>query len=100
MEKDPEKRHKVNVEHAMRPRIGDYWHEMFVPILVVVGRLESDDVLVCKTKKDVGGNRWEWDLTKLEVWDINKFWCDCSPESMVWARAEAMKVMFGDDVGK
>jgi hypothetical protein len=101
-------RHKINTAHRLNPKIGDYWNEMFCPVLVVIG-LKSDKVLICKSTKDCAENTWTWDLSKLEWLTKEQFsskltygskkmkdicFCDVVPEAHKWAREAAIKEMF------
>lgn len=81
----------ANEKHAAEPRPGDYWHEMFCPACVVVGAIPGH-VVICKTTKAAGKNRWTWDLTKLDMLSKSAFknslkspcdkywWADVAPE--------------------
>lgn len=97
---------EVNEQHASDPQLGDYWHEMFCPAYVVVGRLGAQ-VVVCKTPKSTDENHWTWDLDKLEMIPVDAFkkrlsyetipghyWADVVPEAHKWA-AEAVREQFG-----
>lgn len=105
-------KHKKNVEHAENPVIGDYWMEMFTPILVVVGRPAPEKVLICRKTRETDKDHWTWDLERLEVLSLTdfseylrykspdmceKFWADCLPEHMKWVKKEAVKTIFGED---
>jgi hypothetical protein len=101
-------------EHRIEPKIGDYWHEMFTPILVVVG-VTDDAVSVCKPKS-VDHNHWTWDMDKIERMTRDAFakyvtyegcgttaeslkdkcWCDVVPEAHPWVIEHAVRAMFGD----
>jgi len=101
------KQHKTNEDHASDPKIGDYWSEMFAPILVVVGRPDPDSVLICDKTMDVEERRWTWDLTQCRIMTLEEFharlrydsipgfWADCCPEHMTWVKDRAMELMFG-----
>jgi len=101
------KQHEINEDHASDPKIGDFWSEMFAPILVVVGRPNPDSVLICDKMKDVGERRWTWDLTQCRIMTLEEFharlrydsipgfWADCCPEHMTWVKERAMELMFG-----
>jgi hypothetical protein len=78
----------LNREHAKSPQIGDYWHERFVPILVIVSRSDTN-LVVCKTRRDLKDREsWTWELSKLERMTIDElekyvkystmdeYWCD------------------------
>ena len=94
-----------DLRHAYNPRIGDYWQEMLVGIVVIVGRPSAEEVLVCREKID-HGDSWSWDLSKCKVEKVadfvrrlrynkddanSKFWCHCWPERMTWVEAEYME---------
>lgn len=89
-----------NIKHADDPQPGDYWHEMFCGICVV---LEAGlfSVTVCKTKKDVDADSWTWDLTKTHTMKRRDFsawlrydtipdktWAIVEPEAHKWAVEE------------
>ena len=59
-------RYELNERHMVDPQVGDYWHEMLVPYLVVVGRI-GHRTIVCETTKCVGGSKWTWDLDHLRI---------------------------------
>jgi hypothetical protein len=60
--REAEAEHKRN-----NPTKGDYWWEdHFCPVLVVLA-VAKDFVTVCRKTKDVGDNKWTWDLTKPEI---------------------------------
>ena len=84
----------ANIRHRQLPEVGDYWHEMLTPILVVVAALPRH-VVVCREKKSVSAERWTWALDKLEIFsrpDFSKYltyktmpdktWCDVLPRHM------------------
>ena len=64
VEEEPER--ITEKDHAINPVPGDYWHEHFHPILVVL-EVTKSNVIVCKTAKDAGPDSWEWDMSKIEV---------------------------------
>lgn len=92
--------YETNVKHSADPQPGDYWHEMFCPIAVVVARIGKLNVLVCKKTKAADHNSWTWDLDSLDVMKIQDFetwlrysnhdgfWADCAPESHKWVTEE------------
>lgn len=84
----------LNQRHLLNPELGDYWHEMFCPILVVVDLY--DNVVRCLEKKKAAGQgHWTWDVDKVSEYNksefaaklryggdgdlANKTWCDVSP---------------------
>lgn len=82
--------HAANLEHIRNPIMGDYWHEMFSPVCVVVS-VSEDAVEVCERFKRVGehiepdytqttsvpraefGKRFFYDTLR------DKTWCDVYP---------------------
>ena len=86
-----------NEIHAKDPKIGDYWNECFHPVCVVVD-VSDFAVTVCDSTKDVGKNKWTWDISKLSVCSreefstkyryehIDGYTCDVYPEIHKWAR--------------
>ena len=90
-------------EHLADPKAGDYWQEMFSPVCVVVGRL-GDEVVICRTTKDDGLDRWNWDLSRVETMTRAEFaawlshksdglrdrtWCSVEPGAYGWVRGAA-----------
>lgn len=103
----------LNAKHRLDPKVGDYWHEMFCPNLVVVG-LGQKTVTVCKKTQPAGDRRWTWDLSKTDImsresfaeWPLyrrlsggahmgDKCFADVAPEAHPWVRDEAIKLLFG-----
>lgn len=87
----------LNTKHAKSPERGDYWHEMFHPIRVVLG-VTSDIVTFCETTKPTSKDRWTWDLSKVNVVPLKDFgpylhyqsepmkhktWADVAPRSHI-----------------
>jgi hypothetical protein len=81
-----------NEKHAANPQRGDYWQEMFCPVLIVLGRV-GNRVLICDKTKSAGPGRWSWDVdgdgVKLLTLDAfrkeltystnTRFYCDVVP---------------------
>ena len=76
--------HAINIEHLADPKPGDYWHEMFMPIAlvlarvcqwVVVWKLASDDRPIVMTIDEFG--MW---LRYKTIPD--KTWAHCIPEHL------------------
>lgn len=101
---------ELNTKHRLDPQVGDYWNEMFVPIMVVVG-VHPDRVVICQTTKSVGKDHWTWDLAKLDTVTREAFakiplyssldmgektHCDVVPERHKWVREAAIKALFGE----
>lgn len=97
--------HKQNIDHLDHPKPGDYWHEFYMPVLVVVS-VSGDDVMICDKTKQVDGDRWTWDLdhgvsitTREEMsrrlrYDTmpDKTWCVVVPQSHRWVVDEVKKL--------
>lgn len=95
---------KRSLQHAETPEPGDYWTEMLCPVCVVVD-VYGNNVIICKTKKNIDVDHWTWDLTKLEMMPKEKFrqwisygdsgsgtWADClSKHEWVTEAARNMK---------
>lgn len=50
---------ELNEKHATNPMPGDYWHEMFTPIAVVLD-VVGDTVVFCRNTESSGTNHWRW----------------------------------------
>jgi hypothetical protein len=96
-------REELNLIHAISPEPGDYWDEMCVGICVIL-EVTDDNVVICKTKKNVDSDHWTWDLSNttslskkefkkwLEYDTIpNKFWASVNPRKHIWAVEETIK---------
>lgn len=64
---------QLNEEHALEPKIGDYWHEMFVPILSVVD-VGPWNVSVLRKTKEVDEEHWTWDVTEVTNMSRKEFY--------------------------
>jgi len=62
--KDRDEQQKVNLKHAVDPQRGDYWHEMFCPIRVVL-HVTEDTVTFCEKTKQTKPDHWTWDIDKV-----------------------------------
>lgn len=92
---DSSRQDALNERHASDPQPGDYWHEMFCPVLVIAARFPIG-VLVCDTPKDVGDNKWTWNLEKCRVMTVEElrrkleynsrkgFWANVAPRAHGW----------------
>lgn len=65
-------KNQLCLKHAKNPCVGDYWHEMFVPQRVVVD-VTKFAVVTCESTKDVGNDKWTWDLSKLKSYTRKQF---------------------------
>lgn len=91
------KMEKQSIKHAKNPQPGDYWHEMFTPILLVL-KVTRKQVIFLEKVKAVGKDRWTWDVEKVSVLPRKEFkkklyystmpktWCDVVPN---WRDADA-----------
>jgi len=83
-----------NLEHRDNPRPGDYWEDHLCPVCVVLDASRFA-ISYCRKTKDVGSDRWAWDLSAIEtmtpkdfkVWltytSMDKTWASCHPESQL-----------------
>lgn len=81
--------------HAADPKPGDYWHEMFNGIALVIDAGKFFVVYLSK-KKDVDQNHWTWDTNHVEVKSRDEFkkmlsygtipgtWASVVPNSKGW----------------
>ena len=101
------KRDELALAHIDSPEEGDYWHEMFSPVLVVL-KIEKEVVTYCDVIKDKGDSGWTWNLDYIsktplilfkkrlcydvgafaEKLDCRKTWCDVLPHNHHWAAEE------------
>lgn len=82
---------ELNDKHLDDPQPGDYWHEMFCGICVILKRIRNQ-VVLCRTKKSIDKDHWTWDLDRLEIMTLDDFkawlsynsipgcWCDVCPK--------------------
>lgn len=63
---------KDDAKHRGAPERGDFWHEMFAPILVVLDVSDSA-IVVCCTPKATDKDRWTWDMDKIETIPRDQF---------------------------
>ena len=93
-------REKMDKEHASNPKPGDYWHECYSPVCVVLA-VAAGVVIYCDTPKETD-NGWTWDLEgKRQAKSIqdfykwleydtipNRFWASCCPQAHMWVLNE------------
>ena len=94
-------------KHAENPEPGDYWHEMFNPVAVVL-EVKGDELTICKTTRR-HGEGWTWDLEfcytttkqKFKDWisydNIEGYWCDVSDHKHAFA-VELYNEHKGEDI--
>jgi hypothetical protein len=103
---DTDYRRSQNKQHVADPQPGDYWHEMFTPVCLVLDASKFHVALLCDAKHVSGG--WNWDTSKVTVLSRAAFvaklmyeqqvdqgtWCDVVPEWAHWRviADEALKV--------
>jgi hypothetical protein len=63
---------ETNIKHALNPEPGDYWHEMFTPIMVVLD-VTSMHVVICDGTKPADKDRWSWDYKKIKCLTRKEF---------------------------
>ncbi len=64
--RDRELQNDLNLRAASYPEVGDYWHERFAPILLVV--LVRNGQVVCLHKtKNHDDNKWSWDYDSVLI---------------------------------
>jgi len=95
----PTERDQVNIEHAANPLPGDYWHEMFAPICVVLA-VAGGMVVYCDKTRSTDNDHWTWDLSQPSAKTREEFrrWLhygsetmahltvgQCEPEAHKWA---------------
>lgn len=92
-----EEREALNQKHLLDPMIGDYWHDMFTPIYVVVS-VGKESIVVCRSTIDVDKSHWTWDVSKTERMtkpefrkkllysSMPKTWATVVPTGMKWVR--------------
>ena len=105
-----DERRKQCSEHLANPQFGDYWHECYTPVCVVIGRT-ANSVVLCRKTKSTDENRWTWDVSKVETLSLDEFakwlrysetnlhtWALVDPgnERMKWVREEAIEAAFGE----
>ena len=52
--------------HARNPQPGDYWHEKWIPVCVIL-EATDDEVIICRSIKSKGIDYIDWDFDKCEV---------------------------------
>jgi len=86
MDMSREARARRNRSAVAAPRPGDYWHEMYCPIMIV---LEVDPLIVCREQESVGDG-WFWQLDKAYESDGSEF------ESMLYPRGSGVEGWIAD----
>jgi hypothetical protein len=70
-------RKERNFRHAKNPQPGDYWHEKFIPVLVVLN-VDRENKLVTYCRKTILGEDywhgdWHWELNDTETVRVDRF---------------------------
>ena len=109
--KSMDNRADTNARHLQNPKVGDYWHEMFTPILVVIGR-GADAVMLCDEIERYKDGGWFWRVSKVKTLSLaelrkrltydsenlkDKCWCDVVPESQPGVRKMVIEFMMGNE---
>ena len=63
---DWDKQQELNEQHVKKPRVGDFWHEMFFPYFLVVEVTKYGLIVLDKTK-EVDEHHYTFDETKPRV---------------------------------
>lgn len=101
---DHKKQEALNQYCLHNPQPGDYWEEMFFPVVVITEAEEM--VTICEKTKSTDDHTWTWDLSQLIILTKAEFvskltygsstlkdktWADAHPRHMMWAVEESMK---------
>jgi hypothetical protein len=81
----------LNLHHANNPEVGDYWHEMYAPMFIVLA-VDNTSIICGASTIPSGPDCWTWDVAKtqrmsrsvfrsrLEYQTIqDRFWCSVIP---------------------
>lgn len=60
-----EARQDVDLVCFENPKEGDFWHEMYCPVLVVIHVHEDNSLTICEHTKDAGDNKYVFDMSKV-----------------------------------
>lgn len=65
----------LNTEHLNDPQIGDYWHDRFSGVLVVVDtpNLTPDKIVVATDRVSFHKGYWTFDLNACQLWTRERF---------------------------
>lgn len=66
-----EKQQVLNLEYATNPQPGDYWEDMFCPVLLVL-EVKNDKVTIVSKTKEVDQFHWSWDFDKVQVLTVQE----------------------------
>lgn len=72
-------------KHLESPQPGDYWHDMYSPVCVVLGVLHGAVVFIEKTVES--GDGWFWDLESRSCKTLPEFseWLRYTTNDRTWA---------------
>lgn len=62
----------ANIQHSRNPQIGDFWHEMFCPIMVVLD-VTPLHVIICDKTKSIDRDHWTWDTAEIKTLTREQF---------------------------
>lgn len=86
---------ELNLKHIENPELGDYWHERFSGVCVVL-KVTEDTVTISRKKVDVDEDHWTFILEEAETLSLKEFkefltyasnrskcWADVFPRKLV-----------------
>lgn len=63
---------QMNKDHLTNPQTGDYWHDMYNPVCIVIAS-DGDTVTLCRKIKEISDHSWTWDYKKIETMPLTDF---------------------------
>ena len=95
-------RQDITRQHLESPCIGDYWHDMLAPVLVVVA-VNDDGVFICDKTRSDGDEHWTWDCFAVKFLTREAFrdklgytkhiWVSVEPRKHEWVRAAYLDLL-------
>lgn len=64
---------RISIDHMHNPQPGDFWHEMLVPMLIVLEVLPDNSVIVATEVVDDGDGGRTFDLEKAQLLTSDEF---------------------------
>lgn len=65
--RDRKLQNALNLRAASHPEVGDYWHERYAPILLVV-LVRNGQVVCLHRTQDHEDNKWSWDYNRIVIY--------------------------------
>lgn len=93
---DQQQQFLLDYQHATHPTLGDFWHERYSAVCVVL-EVTPEIVTICKKKINLGDEAYAWDLdhtTEMDRFEFKKwlsygtqhgYWAHVQPEHQLWA---------------